>query len=198
MISTRTTLQQRIGVLLVCGALGTGGCSAARPPTEAVAQAELAVQQAGQSKAPQYASRELSMARDKFDSAKRAMERARASYMQAQQNSVITTYAPTALHDAQQSLQRAEVVWQNEKDTNEVAHLAYVTEQRVEVARSTADKKVVEGEIQQLSEERERILLTARTREAERAQQQAEARGREAEQARLQAQDAADRAHQLA
>src|SRR5207244_1500247 len=74
MISTRTTLQQRIGALLVCGALGTGGCSAARPPTEAVAQAELAVQQAGQSKAPQYASRELSMARDKFDSAKRAME----------------------------------------------------------------------------------------------------------------------------
>lgn len=66
--------REPIGITLICGALGLGGCSAAQPPTATVAQAELAVQQAGQSKAPEYASGELSTARQKFDSAKRAME----------------------------------------------------------------------------------------------------------------------------
>lgn len=39
-----------------------------------MAQAELVVAEAGQGKAPQYASSELSKARDKLDAAKRAMD----------------------------------------------------------------------------------------------------------------------------
>jgi Domain of unknown function (DUF4398) len=59
----------------VCGILVAGGCSSARPPTATVAQAELAVKEAGQSKAPEYAAGELNIAREKFDRAKRAMDK---------------------------------------------------------------------------------------------------------------------------
>src|ERR1044071_6708388 len=66
-----------------------------------------------------------------------ALERARANYAQAQQNPQISTYAPVPLQEAQQSLQQAEHVWKEDKDSDEVNHLSYVTDQRVEIARST-------------------------------------------------------------
>ncbi|MGE0684063.1 MAG: DUF4398 domain-containing protein [Candidatus Binatia bacterium] len=93
-------LRKSGGITLVCGALGLGGCSTAQPPTAIVSQAELAVQQAGQSKAPEYASRELSLARQKFDNAKRAMDADR--YEEARQ------LAEQALVDAQLAEMRAE------------------------------------------------------------------------------------------
>jgi hypothetical protein len=60
-------------MLLISGALGVSGCSAGRPPTDTLSQAELAVQQVGQSKAPEYAPRDLHLAREQLDSAKRAL-----------------------------------------------------------------------------------------------------------------------------
>jgi outer membrane protein OmpA-like peptidoglycan-associated protein len=126
-----------------------------------------------------------------------ALERARANYQQAQQDPQITTYAPAALQEAQQSLQHAEHVWQQEKNDNEVTHLAYVTDQRVAIARFTADKTVAEDQIKQLGEEREHVLLDARTREAERAQREAAAQARDADRARIEAQSAQERAYQL-
>lgn len=119
-----------------------------------------------------------------------ALERAQANYQQAQQNPAITTHAPVALREAQQSLQRAEQVWSSEKDDDEVAHLAYVTEQRIEIARETADKNISEAEIKQLSAEREQVLLEARTRAATQAQ-------RAAADARTHAELEAARARQL-
>ncbi|MGE0684064.1 MAG: OmpA family protein [Candidatus Binatia bacterium] len=119
-----------------------------------------------------------------------ALERARASYQQAQQNPQITTHAAVALQEAQQSLQRAERVWSNDKDGDKVAHLAYVTEQQVGIAHATAEKKVAEAEIKQLGAEREQVLLEARTRAAAQAQ-------RAAETARTRAEQEAARAQQL-
>lgn len=100
MMSKQATLRQWIGVPLVCGALGAGGCSAARPPTETVAQAELAAHQAAQSKAAQYAPMGLRLAQEKLDGARAAMaeehhERAR-------------RLAEQALVDAQLAEARAE------------------------------------------------------------------------------------------
>ena len=119
-----------------------------------------------------------------------ALERAQVNYQQAQQNPEITAHAPGALQEAQQSLQRAERAWKNEKDDDEVAHLAYVTDQRVKIARETAEKNIAEAEIKQLSAERKQIMLEARTREATRAQ-------REAEKARTHADLEAARAQRL-
>jgi len=58
---------------IVCGVLAVTGCSAARPPEAAVGQAELAVRQAAESKAPVYAPSEFRIAQEKSLGAQRAM-----------------------------------------------------------------------------------------------------------------------------
>ena len=44
----------------------------------------------------------------------------------------------------------------------------------MEIARAAAEKQVAEAQIQQATEDRDQVLLNARTREAQRAQQQAQ------------------------
>lgn len=95
-----TRAPKRLGIPFVCGMLSVGGCSSAQPPTAIVSQAELAVQQAGQSKASHHASTELNLARQKFDSAKRAMDAER--YEEARR------LAEQALVDAKLAEMRAE------------------------------------------------------------------------------------------
>jgi outer membrane protein OmpA-like peptidoglycan-associated protein len=113
-----------------------------------------------------------------------ALERARASFARAQQDPQISANAPVPLNEAEQSLRRAEDNWKKEGDREELEHLAYLTEQRTEIARAVAQRRMAEAESQRLAQERDRVLLEARTREAERARELAELRAREAEQAR--------------
>lgn len=112
-----------------------------------------------------------------------ALEQARTAYLQAQQNPAITTNAAVALHEAEAALRRAEQTWENTKDEKEVTHLAYLAEKRVDVAQSAAEQKTAEAEAQRLNDEREKVVIEARTREAERAGQAAQARAREAQEA---------------
>jgi OmpA-OmpF porin, OOP family len=103
-----------------------------------------------------------------------ALNQARAAYAQAQQNPQIATNAPLTLREAEQAVQRAEQAWKGDDDEEEVQHLAYVAERKVEIARAAAEQKMAETEVQRLGEERERVLLESRSREARQAQQQAQ------------------------
>jgi OOP family OmpA-OmpF porin len=114
-----------------------------------------------------------------------ALESARMAYTQAEQGPQVATHAPAALREAKQTLDRAENVWAKDRDETEVAHLAYLTEQRVEIAEAIAERELANAERQTLSQEREAILREARTREAELARIEAERAQREAEQAQL-------------
>jgi outer membrane protein OmpA-like peptidoglycan-associated protein len=127
-----------------------------------------------------------------------ALENARATYTQAQTDPQVANHAPVALYEAEQSLRRAEQVWREDQDEAEVQHLAYVTTQRVGIAKAVAEKGMAEATLQQLNAERERVLLDARTRAAHSAQQETQQAQREARQAQQQAQDATARAQQLA
>jgi OOP family OmpA-OmpF porin len=111
-----------------------------------------------------------------------ALEQARTAYTQAQQTPEVATQAPVPLQEADQTLRRAERVWADDKDTEEVQHLAYLTTQRVEMAKTVTEKKLAEGSIQQANQERDKVLLEARTHEAERAKQQAQAATTQAQQ----------------
>lgn len=73
--------------------LSLAGCSTARPPKDSIAAADLAVQEANKSKAPQYSPLELRKATDKLDEAKRAMDKG--EYIRARR------LAEEALVDAQ-------------------------------------------------------------------------------------------------
>jgi OmpA-OmpF porin, OOP family len=102
-----------------------------------------------------------------------ALEQARTAYAQAEQTPEVVTNAPVPLREAHQALLRAEQVWSDNHDTAEVQHLAALATQRVEIAKAVADKKVAEAEIQQGTKERDRVLLDARTRAAQRSQLEA-------------------------
>jgi OOP family OmpA-OmpF porin len=104
-----------------------------------------------------------------------ALEQARTAYAQAEQTPAVVTNAPVPLQEANQALRRAEQVWADDHDTEEVQHLATLASQRVAIAQAAAEKKIAEVQIQQATEERDRVLLDARTRQAQRAQQQAQA-----------------------
>lgn len=113
-----------------------------------------------------------------------ALESARTAYTQAEQKPQVAANAPAALQEAQQTLNQAETAWEKDRDETEVSHLAYLTEQRVEIAEAIAERKLAEDDRHALSQEREAILREARAREAERAQKEVkQARLQEAEQA---------------
>lgn len=111
-----------------------------------------------------------------------AYEQAQQSYKQAQQDPQVQQYAPVALYEAEQLLQRAEQAFEN-NDDDEGRHLAYLAQQRVEIARAKANEQMATAKVNQLGEERRQVLL--------------EARQQETEQARTEAQRAASRAEQL-
>lgn len=98
-----------------------------------------------------------------------ALERARSSYVQTQQNPEVVTYAQTHLQEARAVLDAAEREWEEDGDAQEVSHLAYLAEQKANIAVATAQQKVAETEEQQLIAERDRLLLSARSLEAEKA-----------------------------
>lgn len=140
-----------------------------------------------------------------------ALEHARQNYQQMEGDPQISRNAPVASYEASQALRRTEQAWKEDGDKEEVRHLAYLTDRRIEIARETARQKVAEAESQQLKQEREKFLLDSRTREAEQAkqlaesrarevqlsQQEAQARARETEEAQRKAQAATSRAEDL-
>ena len=88
-----------------------------------------------------------------------ALEQARTAYAQAQQTPQVVTQAPVALQEADQALRRAERVWADDHDTEEVQHLAYLTTQRVAIAQKVMEKKLAEVSIQELNQESDRVVL---------------------------------------
>jgi len=96
---------------LVCGVIGVNGCSAARPPEAAVGQAELAVKQAAESKAPLYAPSEFRIAQEKSLGAQRAMT--------AEDYDHARRLAEQAITDAQLAQARAGAA-EAQKNTEEV------------------------------------------------------------------------------
>jgi len=117
-----------------------------------------------------------------------ALEQARTAYAQAERTPEVVANAPVPLQEANQALRRAERVWADDHDMEEVQHLATLASQRVEIAKAAAEKQVAEAQIKQATEERDRVLLDARTREAQRAQQQAQAATSQAQAATSQVQ----------
>lgn len=116
-----------IWFLLLCGVVGLSSC-AGKPPTETLtqlSQAELAVKQADQSRAPEYASLELYTAREQLASAQQALQRK--DYAEAHH------LAERALVNAQLAETMAEAV-QTRQAATELRH-------SVEALRREADQQ---------------------------------------------------------
>ena len=104
------------GAVLLCGTFGLSGC-AGKPPTPAtaaVSQAELAVQQASSTTAPQYASLDLHKARQQLLDAQEAMRDK--EYDEARrlaENALVNARLAEAKAEAEQTRQAAAALQQS-------------------------------------------------------------------------------------
>jgi outer membrane protein OmpA-like peptidoglycan-associated protein len=110
-----------------------------------------------------------------------SLDQARGAYSAAQADPQVRTYASAELDAAGRSLNDAERLAREGAAPEEVAHQAYLAEQRARIARETAQTRANEAEIAKAGAERERVMSEARSREAQARSREAEARLREAE-----------------
>jgi outer membrane protein OmpA-like peptidoglycan-associated protein len=129
---------------------------------------------------------------------------ARSSYAAAQNDPQVVEFAGSELIQAGAQLKQAELSASKGESKAQVDQLAYITKQRVTIARETARQKSAELTTAGAAAEREKIRLAARTAEADAAQRaaaasklDAEASQRQSESSQRQAQDAEARSRQL-
>lgn len=101
-----------------------------------------------------------------------ALDDARARYTAAQNDPQVAALAPTELKLAGDSLRVAEQSWSDRAVPATVDHLAYLTTQRVTIARETASSKASQAITAGAAAERDKMRLAVRTSEANVAQRQ--------------------------
>ncbi len=130
-----------------------------------------------------------------------ALERVRSSLDELKSDPVLADNAPLAIREAEQTINAAAEA----QDEEQRAHLVYLAERRVGIARARAERAQARAEIADLEEAREQVLMEARIREARRAREAAErarmlseASAEEAARARAEAEKARERQAELA
>jgi outer membrane protein OmpA-like peptidoglycan-associated protein len=126
-----------------------------------------------------------------------ALDSARALYASAKNDTNVTKYGAVELQKADDNLRLAEQALQDNTRRGSVDHYAYLAQQHIALAQELAKTASAEDSIQQMSAQRDQVLLNARVREAERAKANAEAQARQNEIAQRQALSAAERARML-
>ncbi len=101
-----------------------------------------------------------------------SLEQARAHFTAAQSDPQVAALAGDELQRAGESLGVAEQAWNKHDKPVVVDHLAYMTDQRVTIARETASSRASQAITANAAAERDRMRLAMRTREADFAQQQ--------------------------
>lgn len=101
------------------------------------------------------------------------LEQARAAYASARSEPQIISNAPLELNRAGEELQKAEDLYEQRVDEEQVTHQSYLALHRAAIAREAAQLKLAQEAIANAEAERQQVLLAARTREAEQARQMA-------------------------
>ena len=110
-----------------------------------------------------------------------ALNQARADYRNAEADPQVAQYAPAELQLARSSLDTANATFAKDHDNKNIDHLAFVAKQQVGLARETASQRAAEAAVGAANGERDQVRLAARTREADRATQNAQDARRQAE-----------------
>lgn len=114
---------------------------------------------------------------------------ARDVFINVQSDPNVNRYAPLELQEAKVAVENAQRSWESGNDAAEVDHLAYLARQKSLIAGEVAAMKLADNQLVNASAERNRVLLAARTKEAEKSLSQAEIARREAETQRLSAEE---------
>jgi outer membrane protein OmpA-like peptidoglycan-associated protein len=101
------------------------------------------------------------------------LAQARSEYRIAAADPQVARLAPLKLEQAEATLRRAEALQREGDDAAALDHQAYLAMQRARIARETAALRAAERTIDTTGAEREKVLLAARTREAQAANREA-------------------------
>ena len=99
-----------------------------------------------------------------------ALQQAQRQHEQAQADPRVAQHAAEELRQARLALQRAEQAHRDDQPRTDVDHLAYLASQRVALAQAAAEHRVALAQSAGAGAERDRMLMTQRTLEAERAE----------------------------
>lgn len=118
------------------------------------------------------------------------VDQARAEINTLAQEPLAQQAAGRDLAAARQSLQQAEVAQQQHQPPGIVDHLAYLAMRHAQAGEARVSEARARQEVARAQEDRNKILLESRTREAQNAQSQAQNAQAQAQSAQAQAQDA--------
>jgi len=96
---------------------------------------------------------------------------ARADLTQLQSDPKLGTLAPEAIREAEAAVIAAEAP---PRDTDEVTHLVYLAQRKVQIAKAVAEARYAEDQRAAIVAEREKMRLEARTREVQEARAEAD------------------------
>lgn len=121
---------------------------------------------------------------------------ARENFAKVQSDPDVNKYAPLELQDAKTAMDMAEKNSRDGAETAEVEHLAYLAKQKALLSSEVAAMKIADKRVEEAGSKRNKVLLDARTQEADMAGQEAEAQRLAAEEQRGMAEDARKEAEQ--
>lgn len=101
------------------------------------------------------------------------LDQAHSDYRTVQADGQALTLAPAEMKQAADALDRADAALAQGGDAAQVDQLAYLAKQRVALAQAATSRKGAESAVARASAERDRMRLTARTAEADAANQSA-------------------------
>ena len=125
------------------------------------------------------------------------LEAAQTGYRSAASDAQVARTAPVELRRAEDALRRGEGALSQGADVKTVEHYAFLAQRRTAVAIEAAKLAAAEDAVQRAGIERDRVLIEARTKEADSAVVRAEAAKADADRARIAATAAAERAKKL-
>lgn len=96
------------------------------------------------------------------------LSQARAGYAVAQADPAVAKYAPVELKAANDAIETAGKALKEREDQAKVQNLSYIAMQKVAITQETARLKVAEDQVKVASTNRDKVLLEARTAEADR------------------------------
>ncbi|HEX5338368.1 MAG TPA: OmpA family protein [Gallionella sp.] len=96
-----------------------------------------------------------------------ALEEAHNNFNIAHANPVVNTQAALEMRDASDSLYKADEAMRKGQGTTTVNHLSYIASQKVGIAQEVAKRKTSEAAVVDASKNRDKVLLSARTNEAD-------------------------------
>lgn len=108
------------------------------------------------------------------------LEQSQSAFAKAQANPDVQKNASLELQKAERDLEQAQKLLEEGAEAREVEHFAYLAKQRTAIAQETTNVKLAEQALDAASEERNKVLLKARTQEAIQAKQLAEEHKRKA------------------